>query len=106
MVQIQKDTIAKNIPCQLVNLSDEAKGIFRVVNEDALIDVPFKPEKSQDGFNYHLMERRRFTFKSEKTMMILYVKLGNHLWILPVILSILLRLSVNYDCHFLYYKTS
>lgn len=50
LVQIEKDTVAHNIPCRLVNLNDEAKGIFSVIHEDALTHAPFKPEVSQDGF--------------------------------------------------------
>jgi len=49
LVQIEKDSIAKNIPCQLVNLNDEAKGIFSVIHEDALTRPPFKSETSHDG---------------------------------------------------------
>jgi phospholipid/cholesterol/gamma-HCH transport system permease protein len=66
-VQIEKEAAYQSIQCRLINLNNESKGIFRVINEDALMNVPFKPEKSQDGFNYHLMERRRLHSKSEKT---------------------------------------
>jgi len=48
MVQIQKDNIAKNIPCQLVNLSDEAKGIFSVIHEDALNHLSLKSLQNND----------------------------------------------------------
>jgi phospholipid/cholesterol/gamma-HCH transport system permease protein len=50
MVQIQKDNIAKNIPCQLVNLNDEAKGILSVIHEDALNHLSFKSLQNNDDF--------------------------------------------------------
>jgi phospholipid/cholesterol/gamma-HCH transport system permease protein len=50
LVQIEKDTIAQNIPCQLVNLNDEAKGIFSVIHEDALNHLPFKSLQDNEGF--------------------------------------------------------
>ena len=37
-------------PCHLINLNDEAKGIFSVIQEDALNHSPFKSEISDDGF--------------------------------------------------------
>ncbi|MEE9910645.1 MAG: MlaE family lipid ABC transporter permease subunit [Deltaproteobacteria bacterium] len=49
-VQIEKTSAAQKIPCQLVNLNDESKGIFSVIHEDALSQVPFKAEVSHDGF--------------------------------------------------------
>jgi len=49
-VQIEKEAVAQNISCLLVNLSGEAKGIFSVIHEDALIHPPFKPELAHDGF--------------------------------------------------------
>ena len=50
LVQIKKDTIAKNIQCQLVNLNDESKGIFSVIHEDALNHLPFKSLQDNDDF--------------------------------------------------------
>ncbi|HUN56129.1 MAG TPA: MlaE family lipid ABC transporter permease subunit [Smithella sp.] len=50
MVQIQKDAIARNIPCQLVNLNDEAKGIFSVIHEEALNHLSFKSSQDHDDF--------------------------------------------------------
>jgi phospholipid/cholesterol/gamma-HCH transport system permease protein len=49
-VQIENETAAQNIPCRLINLNDEAKGIFSVIHQDALTRQPFKPERSQNGF--------------------------------------------------------
>jgi phospholipid/cholesterol/gamma-HCH transport system permease protein len=54
MVQIQKDNIAQNISCQLVNLNDEAKGIFSVIHEDALNHQPFKSLQDNDDFIRHV----------------------------------------------------
>ncbi|MFZ1981642.1 MAG: ABC transporter permease, partial [Smithella sp.] len=54
MVQIQKDTIAQNSPCQLVNLNDEAKGIFSVIHEEALNHQPFKSLQDNDDFIRHV----------------------------------------------------
>ncbi|MFZ1979834.1 MAG: MlaE family lipid ABC transporter permease subunit [Smithella sp.] len=79
-VQIEKEAAYQRIQCRLINLNNESKGIFRVINEDALINVPFKPEKSQDGFNYHLMERRRLHSKSEKTQDDFIRKVGQSSW--------------------------
>jgi len=42
LVRIKKDTNYKNVQIQLVNLNDEAKGIFSVIHEDALNHLPFK----------------------------------------------------------------
>ena len=50
LVQIEKEVSSQNIQCRLTNLNDESKGIFSVIHEDALIHLPFKSEKSQDGF--------------------------------------------------------
>jgi len=49
-VQIEKEAVAKKIPCRLINLSDESKGIFSVIHESALTHEPFKSEQSHDGF--------------------------------------------------------
>ena len=50
LVQIRKDAVAQDIPCQLVNLNDEAKGIFSVIHEDALNHPPFKSVQDDDDF--------------------------------------------------------
>ena len=50
LVQIEKEAVAQNIQCRLVNLNDEAKGIFSVIHNDALTHSPFKSDKSQEGF--------------------------------------------------------
>ena len=49
-VQIEKESIAKNTSCRLINLNDESKGIFGVIHDDALTREPFKSEQSHDGF--------------------------------------------------------
>jgi len=49
-VQIEKEAVAKKIPCRLINLNDESKGIFSVIHESALTLEPFKSEQSHDGF--------------------------------------------------------
>ena len=49
LVQIEKGSASRNIPCRLINLNDEAKGIFSVIHEDALTQLPFHPEKSSEG---------------------------------------------------------
>ena len=48
-VQIEKESATQNIPCRLVNLNDESKGIFSVIHEDALTHPSFKSEISDDG---------------------------------------------------------
>ncbi len=50
LVQIEKEAVAQNIQCHLVNLNDEAKGIFSVIHDDALTHLPFKSEVSHEGF--------------------------------------------------------
>jgi phospholipid/cholesterol/gamma-HCH transport system permease protein len=50
LVQIEKESAVQNIPCHLVNLNDEAKGIFSVIHADALAQPPFKADKTRDGF--------------------------------------------------------
>jgi phospholipid/cholesterol/gamma-HCH transport system permease protein len=50
LVQIEKEAASQNIQCRLTNLNDESKGIFSVIHEDALIQLPFKSEQSQGGF--------------------------------------------------------
>ncbi len=49
-VQIEKEAVTKKVPCQLINLNDESKGIFSVIHESALTHEPFKSEQSHDGF--------------------------------------------------------
>ena len=50
LVQIRKYAVAQEISCQLVNLNDEAKGIFSVIREDALNHPPFNPVQDDDNF--------------------------------------------------------
>jgi phospholipid/cholesterol/gamma-HCH transport system permease protein len=48
-VQIEKESATQNIPCRLVNLNDESKGIFSVIHEDALTHPSYKSEISDNG---------------------------------------------------------
>jgi ABC-type transport system involved in resistance to organic solvents, permease component len=66
-VQIEKEVASQNIQCQLINLNNKSKGIFNVIHDDALLSLPFKFEKSQDGFMYNLIERRKLPSESEKS---------------------------------------
>jgi len=50
IIQIQKDTAGKKINCLLINLNDEAKGIFSVIRGQALDQVPFKTKDFKDNF--------------------------------------------------------
>ena len=50
IIQIQKDASGKKINCLLINLNDEAKGIFSVIHGQALDQVPFKTDKLKDNF--------------------------------------------------------
>lgn len=50
IIQIQKEAATKSIDCTLVNLNEEAKGIFSVIYEKALIQPPLKTKESTDGF--------------------------------------------------------
>jgi len=67
LVQIEKEAASQNIQCRLINLNDESKGIFSVIHEDALIQLPSKSEKSQEVSTYNLVERRRLPSKSGKS---------------------------------------
>ncbi len=67
LVQIEKGAAHQNIQCRLINLNDKSKGIFSVIREDALIDLPSQLEKLQDGFMYNLIERRKLPASTEKT---------------------------------------
>lgn len=49
-VQIEKEAAFQNIQCRLTNLTDESKGIFSVIHEDALNQQPFKSLQHQDDF--------------------------------------------------------
>lgn len=82
LVQIEKDTLAQNIPCRLVNLNDEAKGIFSVIHEDALDHLPFKPEKTHEGLIHKIGQTSSYlahdfvnfiTFIGELVVAILYI---------------------------------
>jgi phospholipid/cholesterol/gamma-HCH transport system permease protein len=50
MVKIQQEASRNHIDCQLVNLNDEAKGIFSVIHEEALSHPPFKAASYQNDF--------------------------------------------------------
>jgi phospholipid/cholesterol/gamma-HCH transport system permease protein len=50
IIQIKKNTAVKNISCTLVNLNEEAKGIFSVIREQALTQLPYKSKEQQDSF--------------------------------------------------------
>jgi phospholipid/cholesterol/gamma-HCH transport system permease protein len=56
IIQIKKNADAKNINCTLVNLNEEAKGIFSVIREQALTQLPYKSEEQQDSFLIQLGE--------------------------------------------------
>ncbi|KQC06406.1 MAG: hypothetical protein APR62_08005 [Smithella sp. SDB] len=67
LVQIEKEAAQQNIQCRLINLNDKSKGIFSVIREDNLINLSSQLERSQDGFMYNLIERRRLPSSTEKT---------------------------------------
>ncbi|HEX7415928.1 MAG TPA: ABC transporter permease [Smithellaceae bacterium] len=50
IIQIKKNAAVKNISCTLVNLNEEAKGIFSVIREQALTQLPYKSKEQQDSF--------------------------------------------------------
>jgi len=50
IIQIQKNAAEKKINCLLINLNDEAKGIFSVIHGQALNQVPFKTKGFKDNF--------------------------------------------------------
>ncbi len=50
IIQIQKDAVERKINCFLINLNDEAKGIFGVIHRPALDQAPFKTKKFKDNF--------------------------------------------------------
>lgn len=58
-VQIEKWATTKNIPCRLVNLNDESKGIFNVINNIVLTHPPSPSEKSPDGSPSPLAKRHK-----------------------------------------------
>ena len=81
-VQIEKEASSQNIQCRLTNLNDEAKGIFSVIHEDALIQLPFKSDQSQYGFIHQIGQsssniagefRNFVTFIGELTVAFLYI---------------------------------
>lgn len=49
-VQIEQDCALRSISCHLINLNDEAKGIFSVIHAEALTRAPFKEENAYEGF--------------------------------------------------------
>jgi phospholipid/cholesterol/gamma-HCH transport system permease protein len=50
IIQIQKDAAREKINCLLINLNDEAKGIFSVIHGQALDQAPFKKDELKDNF--------------------------------------------------------
>lgn len=48
-VQIEKEAAERKTTCRLVNLSEEAKGIFSVIHPDVLTLRPFKSEQAREG---------------------------------------------------------
>jgi len=50
IIQIQKTATTKNIDCSLVNLNEETKGIFSVIYDKALTQVPLKDKETHEGF--------------------------------------------------------
>lgn len=49
ILQIQKNAASENVDCSLINLSDETKGIFSVIYEKALTQLPFKASHTRTG---------------------------------------------------------
>lgn len=50
LMQIQKYFNAKSIKCSFINLTGEAKRIFSVIYEQALVKNPLKPKATPDSF--------------------------------------------------------
>ena len=50
IIQIQRDAVREKIDCLLINLNDEAKGIFSVIHGQALDQGPFKGREIKDSF--------------------------------------------------------
>ena len=50
IIQIQKDAAIKRLNCYLINLNDEARGIFSVIHGQALDQASFKTSKFKDNF--------------------------------------------------------
>jgi phospholipid/cholesterol/gamma-HCH transport system permease protein len=50
LVQIEKEAQTQNISCRFLHLNDEAKGIFSVIDDEALSLPPHKKERISDGF--------------------------------------------------------
>ena len=50
LIQLKNYAGAKNTLWSFVNLTEEAKGIFSVIHEQALIKRPFKPKTASDNF--------------------------------------------------------
>lgn len=50
LIQLKKHADDKNTICSFVNLTEEVKGIFSVIHEQALIKRPFKPKTAADNF--------------------------------------------------------
>ena len=50
LVQIEKDAASRSVPCRLINLPDEVRGIFSVIHDEALTRPPLKSAIAHDGF--------------------------------------------------------
>jgi len=50
IIQIQRDAVNKKINALLINLTDDAKGIFSVIHGEALDLKPFKVKELKDNF--------------------------------------------------------
>jgi phospholipid/cholesterol/gamma-HCH transport system permease protein len=50
LIQLKNHADDKNTLCSFVNLTEEVKGIFSVIHEQALIKRPFKPKTQSDNF--------------------------------------------------------
>jgi len=48
-VQMEQEAASRKTNCHLVNLSEEARGIFSVIHPDVLTRRPFKPEHTGEG---------------------------------------------------------
>lgn len=48
-VQMEQEAASRKMDCRLVNLSEEARGIFSVIHPDVLTRRPFKPEQTGEG---------------------------------------------------------
>lgn len=49
LIQVQKSATKENIECSFINLNDETRGIFSVIYEKALTQLPFKAQQKRTG---------------------------------------------------------